>query len=77
MKFQSVLTTVGLVLMVVGGAQLSLQLGVTGLGNLPLAMFALGILLVVRDSSRQLSERVRVLEAKLAHGRGDIADPAV
>jgi hypothetical protein len=77
MRFRSILTYVGLALMIVGGARLSLQLSLTGLGNLPWAMFAVGMLLVVRDSSRQLSDRVRALEAQLAHGRSDITDPAV
>jgi hypothetical protein len=71
MKSQSVLTYIGLVLIVVGGASLSIQLGLTGLGNVPWAMFAIGILLVIRDSVRQLSERVRALEAQLARGRSD------
>jgi hypothetical protein len=69
MKLRPTLMTVGILLMVLGGARLSLQLGLTGLANIPWAMFALGILICARASDRELAERVRVLESQIAHGR--------
>ena len=75
MKLQPTLMTVGIVLMVVGGTRLSMQLGLTGLANIPWAMFALGILLCARASDRELAMRVRVLESRITHG-GTIGDGA-
>lgn len=67
MKLRPALTYVGIVLMVAGGARLSMQLGLTGLANIPWAMFAMGILFSARAPVRELAERVRVLEAQIAH----------
>jgi hypothetical protein len=67
MKLRPALNYVGIVLMVVGGTRLSLQLGLTGLSNVPWAMFAVGIVICARAADRELAERVRVLEAQIAH----------
>ncbi len=64
-----VLTYIGIVLMVSGGTEMSMQLGFSGPSSALWAIFAIGIVLVARDPVRQLSERVRVLEADLAHYR--------
>jgi hypothetical protein len=67
MKLRPLLMYVGIVLMVAGGTRLSMQLGFTGLANIPWAMFAIGILLCTRALVVELAERVRVLEARIAH----------
>jgi hypothetical protein len=66
MPARKLLAYLGLLLMLVGGGRLFMQLGVTGLSNLLWGMFAMGILLLAREPVRELSERVRALEAQLA-----------
>jgi len=66
MNSRSPLLYVGIVLMVVGSTRLALSMGLTGLSVGLWAIFALGILLISREPARQLAERVRLLEAKLA-----------
>ncbi len=65
MNTRSTLLYVGIVLVAGAGSKLSTLMGLTGFSAALFALFALGILLVAREPARQLTERVRVLEAKL------------
>jgi hypothetical protein len=66
MNSRSPLLYLGIVLMVVGGTRLAMSMGLTGLSSGFWAIFAVGLLLTSREPARQLAERVRLLEAKLA-----------
>ena len=71
MRSRSFLRVLGVLMMVVGGTRLSMQLGLSGLSASFYAIFAIGIVLVARDPVRELSERVRALEAQLARQADD------
>jgi hypothetical protein len=71
MQARRLFTYLGLLLVIVGGGRLFMQLGVTGLSNFLWGMFAMGILLLAREPVRELSERVRALEAQLARYGND------
>ena len=66
MNSRSPLLYLGIVLMVVGGTRLAMSIGLTGLSSGLWAIFAIGILITAREPTRQLAERVRLLEARLA-----------
>ena len=66
MDAKSLLLYVGIALMAISAGRLSTSLGLSDFLDRSLYLFAGGIILVARESSRQLSNRVRLLEAMLA-----------
>ena len=66
MNIRSVLPYIGIALMAGAGSRLSTQLELSGFNSALFAMFAIGIVLIAIEPSRRLSERVQLLEARLA-----------
>ena len=65
MNARSTLLYVGILLTVGAATRLSVHMGLSGFSTALPAIFAVGIFLVAREPARQLSERVRILEAKI------------
>jgi hypothetical protein len=65
MNARSILLYVGIALTVGAATRLSIHMGLTGFSIALPSIYAVGILLVAREPTRQLSDRIRVLESKL------------